>query len=174
MHRSFVRWRRGGRRRPPCGRNSKGLVLFGAPFSSARPGGLQSFLCQGFIPTSGVNKWSPQLIPPGPPAPTGGRRPAPPHYQSASSFRFLLPLFSQQAPLPLGGCVKPPEQGPGCMPDLLTHQWPLPSLSPAERLGRTPSCWQQGAVRGLWPAYLPALTLGQVPFNFFEPQFSIL
>lgn len=172
--RSFVRWRRGGRRRPPCGWNSKGLVLFDAPFSFAGPDRFQSFLCQGHIPTSGVNKWSPQLIPPGPPALTQGRRPAPPHCHSTSSFRFLLPLFSQQAPPALGGCVRPPEQGPGCMPDPSIHQWLLPSSPPAKRLGCSPSSWQQGAVRGLWPAHLPALTLGQVPFNLFEPQFSVL
>lgn len=63
-----------------------------------------------------------------PPTPTQGRTPAPPLSHSTSSFRFSLPLFSQQAPPPLGGCVRPPEQGPGCMPDAPTHQWPLDHL----------------------------------------------
>lgn len=52
--------------RVPCGRNSQSLVLLDAPFSIAASDRFQSFPCQGLIPTSGVNEWSPQLAPPGP------------------------------------------------------------------------------------------------------------
>lgn len=102
MRRNFVRWRRGGGG-PPCGRNSKGLVLFDAPFSFAGPDRFQSFPCQGLIPTSQVNERSPNFPHLDPQLLAGGR-PALPHFHSTSSLRFLLPLSSQQAPSPWGLC----------------------------------------------------------------------
>jgi len=111
MHRSFVRWRRGGRRRPPCGRNSKGLVLFDAAFGSARPDGFQSSLCQGLIPTSGVNKWSPSLSHLDPQLlPEGGDLPHPITTQ-LPPLGSCFPFFLSKPHCHLGAVLSPQSKG---------------------------------------------------------------